>query len=213
MKDNIEKEIEALRRGADAGVQAYYSLTELHKILAADSALLEKIRAASWFWATVLHSLQTVYFLSLRKFFDPSGQSHRFEKLIKLCEGNIGLFSRNSLSQRRQNDFSTPAELKTYVKKAFVPPAGFFQDFKEDVYAELERQNFRNVYKAIADKVIAHNEVVNPKDIEKMFEETNSTEIGQILLLMEKLQLNFAHFGSTVINQTYLLLICRFLNL
>lgn len=191
MNGNIEKEIETLRREANAGVQAYYSQTELHKILAADKDLLEKIRAASWFWSTVFNSLQTVYFLSLRKFFDPSGQSHRFEKLITLCESNIGLFSIKALSKRRQKDFSSPAELNNYVRKAFVPSTGFFQDFKEDVYKELERLNFKTVYKTITDKVVAHNEVVSPKDIEKLFNETNSSEIEQILLLMERIATEF----------------------
>lgn len=191
MKDKIETEIEALRKEANAGVQAYYSLSESHKLLAADKSLFDKIKAAPWFWATVFSALQSVYFLSMRKFFDPSDQSHRFEKLIKICDGNIGLFSKKSLSQRRQNDFSSSAELRAYVNKAFIPSGSFFNDFKNHVYQELDQLNFRQVYKTIADKVIAHNEVVRPHEIELLFEGTNTSEIEQILLLMERIATEF----------------------
>jgi hypothetical protein len=158
--DIIEDEIKILRKEADAAVQAYYSLKTVHELISTDKELLRRMKDTSYFWATVLHALQSVYFLSFRKFYDPNNRSHRFEKLIKLCENHIGLFKKEALAERRKKNFSSREELKSYVRNAFIPKKGFFEDFKQRVYKELNQLNFRRVYQEIADKVIAHNEVV-----------------------------------------------------
>lgn len=191
MHEIIQEEIEILRKEADAAVQAYFSLKTVHELMATDRGLFEHMRATSYFWATVLHSLQCAYFMSLRKFFDPNNRSHRFEKLIKLCESHIGAFSREALAKRREKDFSIRTELKRYVKSAFVPPKGFFEAFKFQIYQELDQLNFRQVYKTISDKVFAHNEVVNPQKIEELFDESVTSEVEQILLLMERISTEF----------------------
>jgi len=187
MNGLIKEEIEILRKEADAAVQAYYSLKTAHELLSNDNRLFKGIQANSYFWATVFHGLQTVYFLSLRKFYDPNNRSHRFEKLIKLCESQIGLFSKESLAKRREKDFSSREALNSYVRKAFVPQKGFFDNFKLRVYKELENLNFKEVYQKITDKVIAHNEVAQRDEIESLFEETNPTQVEQIILLMERI--------------------------
>lgn len=191
MHEIIQKEIEALRNEADAAIQAYFSLKTVHELMATEEGLLERMRTAAYFWATVLHSLQCVYFLSIRKFFDPDNRSHRFDKLVKLCESHIDAFSREALAKRREKDFPSRAELKDYVKNAFVPPKGFFEAFKGQIYQELDRLNFRQVYRTITDKVIAHNEVVNPQMIEELFDKTEISEVEQILLLMERISTEF----------------------
>ncbi|MDI6775403.1 MAG: hypothetical protein QME60_08460 [Verrucomicrobiota bacterium] len=191
MQDVIRAEIDVLRKEADAGVQAYYASKTIHDMIRDDDALHSQLNTNGYFWATALYGLQCVFFLSLRKFFDLGGRSHRFDKLIALCEEHVTVFSRESLARRREKDFKTCDELKSCVAKAFVPERGYFQQFQAQVSAELDRLKYRDVYRAVGDKIIAHNEIVRHPKIDNLFADTDMKDAEAILLLMQRIATGF----------------------
>ena len=191
LQDVIRAEIDVLRKEADAGVQAYCASKTIHDMIRDDDALHGKMNANGYFWATALYGLQCVFFLSLRKFFDHDGSSHHFDKLIALCDEHVTVFSRESLARRREKDFKTRDELKSYVAKAFVPERGYFQQFYTQVSAELDRLKYREVYHTIVDKNIAHNEIVQHPKIDDLFADTDMKDAEAILLLMQCIATGF----------------------
>ena len=196
MQDVILAEINVLRNEANAAVQAYYSFKTVRELINSDEGLHRVLNYNGYFWASVLSSFQCVFFLSMRKFFDTDTRSHGFNKLIALCENHITVFSKDSLARRRKHDFENRDALQAYLLNAFVPEKGYFTEFKVRVEQELERTHFRKAFLTIADKVIAHNEVVDKPKVDDVFTNINTDDIEAILLLMQRIAVGLRSLWS-----------------
>jgi hypothetical protein len=184
-KDVFANELEVFRKEAEWGIQFFYSYLAVHIIASENKEVLQLLNTASLFWKTVLGSLQTSTFITLGRLFDQRSK-HSIDRLLKIAESNIAIFSKEALAGRKRRDSSTADEwLNDYLRDVYVPKADDFRRLRR--YVKKRRKVYENNCRDIRHKYFAHKEISSKKDVQALFKRTNVREMQKILIFLSQL--------------------------
>src|SRR3989304_1813297 len=121
------KELEIFRREAQEGAQFLYAYLAIKAILARDKRALHVVNKTPLFWKTILGALQTAYFIVLGRVFDQKS-NHNIDRLLKIAQSNIGIFSKAALAERKRERSSNANEwLGDYLRNVYEPTNASFR--------------------------------------------------------------------------------------
>ena len=129
-----------------------------------------------------LGALQTGSFIVLGRIFDQSSK-HNVDRLLKIGQTNLSIFSKAALGARRQRDDPDAiAWLGTYLKDVYVPTSKDFRHLRSLV--RKHRATYAAKYRDLRHKLFAHKEVSDPAAVSALFAKTNVRELQRILLFL-----------------------------
>jgi len=179
------RELEVFRTEAQSGAQFLYGYLTLNSILSENKKALKAVNKTPLFWNTTMGALQTAFFIVLGRIFDQRS-THNIDRLLKLAQENIGIFSKEVLADRKRQDSSNADEwLDDYLKTSYEPTSKEFRDLRRKV------KDYRNLYEAnyrdIRHKIYAHKEVSEAEEVQKLFSKTNIRELQKIFVFINAL--------------------------
>ena len=162
--------------------QSYYTWKLINNIASKDPKIYDALNKNSTTWNIILHSLQSTYFIALRRLFDRDKNTFSADSLLKTCIENISEFGKDKIAERKiSNSSEKPEWLDKYLE-------GVYQIEQKDIQilrGELSKQNkkYEDKFKSIVNKVFAHREI-------KYLEKSNSLFIGTTIGDIEEI-INF----------------------
>ena len=110
------RELEVFRTEAQSGAQFLYGYLAFNSILSGKKKALNAVNKTPLFWNTTMGALQTAFFIVLGRIFD-QGSTHNVDRLLKLAQDNIGIFSEKAFANRRRQDSANADEWLDNLKK------------------------------------------------------------------------------------------------
>ena len=150
--------------------QSFYTWKLVNNIASKDSKIFESLNENSTTWNIILYSLQSTYFIALRRIFDNDENAFSADGLLKSCIENISEFGKDKIAERKIGDSSDKPEwLDKYLE-------GVYQIEQKDIQilrGELSKQKktYEDKFRSIVNKVFAHREI-------KYLENSNSLFVG-----------------------------------
>jgi hypothetical protein len=174
---------------------------EVHKILAtylfwriiqnkttSENELLSALNRTPLSWILIRHSLQITLFITLGRIFDDNNNAFRVDDLLKCCIEEISAFSRENLRLRKIADQNgnEPEWLTDYIKNSYEPVEEDFNRLRSEV--AKRRNRFKDVYRPIRHKLIAHNDKAYLDKADELWAETNIGELEEIIWFLNDLK-------------------------
>lgn len=182
MRDDEEqlftKALNIFETEIQTGTQLFYFQQTFNYIVNKNQITLDVVNCTPLFWNTTINAIQTSLFILLDRIFSKNG-NYNIEKLLKLASLNIHIFSKSALMERKIRLSNNEHNWVEYIKDAYVPSIQDFQDMtqKSNEYRDLYNQN----YKSIRDKIYAHKVISTSKEVLKLFNQTNTEELKNII--------------------------------
>jgi hypothetical protein len=181
-EQQFENELEIFRTEMEAAVQFFYAYLTIHAVARDRPAIYRLLNRTPLFWNTNLGALQTGSFIVLGRIFDQSSK-HNVDRLLKIGQTNLSIFSKAALGARRQRDDPDAiAWLGTYLKDVYVPTSKDFRHLRSLV--RKHRATYAAKYRDLRHKLFAHKEVSDPAAVSALFAKTNVRELQRILLFL-----------------------------
>lgn len=177
-------------------IENFYANIKMKNYAAEDPAVLRGFNEAPTFWITAGYGLIATFFISLGRVFDEDGNAHSIHKLLRATGAHPEYFSRNALAERKRqlSGHGEPVWLADYMKDVWEPDAKDLRVFGRTLNPSVKK--YKEVYKPIRDKVIAHKELKDAASIDVLFGKTLIIEIEEILKAL--------HVWLAAVGQLYL---------
>jgi hypothetical protein len=181
-EQQFENELEIFRTEMQTAVQFFYAYLTIHAVARDRPAVHRLLSRAPLFWNTNLGALQTGSFIALGRIFDQTSR-HNVDRLLKIAQTNLGIFSKTALGARKQRaDPRVAAWLGAYLEDAYTPTPEDFRRLRSLV--RKHRATYEAKYRDLRHKLFAHKEVSNPADVSALFAKTNVRELQRVLLFL-----------------------------
>ncbi len=181
----FERELEVFRTEAETAIQFFYAYLTVHAVAKDHEPVRRLLNTAPLFWNTNLGALQTAAFIALGRVFDQDS-THNLDRLLRIAQDNLYIFSKASLGARRQGDSPTPPDwLAEYLRDAYVPTPDDFRHLRAHVHKH--RRVYEAKYRDIRHRLFAHKEVSAWAEINALFKETNIQELEEMLAFLGSL--------------------------
>ena len=167
------------REEVEIATESFYTYIEIHNQLSSNDSLYRILNRNPSFWNIILHALQNTFIITLGRIFDDLPSSHSIHKVINNCLAHLELFSKAALAKRKMKNGNKPDWLDKYLSNAFEPSVDDLRVFKKEL--SKHRKVFDPVYKDIRNKVVAHTEFKDSRQISDLFSGTQIGEIEKIL--------------------------------
>jgi hypothetical protein len=178
-------ELEVFRTEAESAIQFFYSWLAVHAVAGEHKEVYQLLNRAPLFWNTMLGALQTSTFIALGRVFDQQS-THNLDRLLKIAQSNMVIFSKVSLARRKRAGSSNADEwLGEYLIDVYVPTAVDFRRLRSHV--AKRRKIYEQNYRALRHHVFAHKVVSSKEDVQALFARTNIRELQQLLIFMRRL--------------------------
>lgn len=185
LADFFPDELEVFRTEAEAAIQFFYSYLAIHAIAGENKNIYKLINRAPLFWNTVLGALQTSTFIILGRIFD-NNSNHNVNRLLKIAQSNMTMFSKEGLAERKRKGSANADEwLEEYLQHVYVPTADDFRRLRRHI--AKRRAIYKNTYDELRDKIFAHKEISEEKEVQTLFDKTNIRELEQLLIFLKQL--------------------------
>lgn len=159
----------------------------MHDRPAQDKAVLNALNKTPTSWLTIRHSLHVTFFITLGRIFDKRKDAFSVIKLLKYCENNISLFSKEKLRERRMKDLKEkPDWLDDYINNAYEATQDDIQSLMKET--EKYRNLFNDVYQPIRHKLIAHKSQSHIGNSDELYEKTRIGDIDKILEFLNSIK-------------------------
>ena len=163
-EQRFENELEIFRTETQTAVQFFYAYLTIHAVARDHPAVHRLLNRAPLFWNTNLGALQTGSFIVLGRIFDQTSR-HNVDRLLKIGQTNLGIFSKAALGARKQHaDPGAAAWLGAYLKDAYAPTSKDFRHLRSLV--RKHRATYEAKYRHLRHKLFAHKEISNPADVQ-----------------------------------------------
>ena len=183
-EQKFENELEIFRTETQTAVQFFYAYLTIHAVARDRPAVHRLLNRAPLFWNTNLGALQTGSFIVLGRIFDQTSR-HNVDRLLKIGQTNLGIFSKAALGARKQRaDPGAAAWLGAYLKDAYAPMPKDFRHLRSLV--RKHRATYEAKYRDLRHKLFAHKEVSNPADVSALFAKTNVRELQRSLAVLAR---------------------------
>ena len=188
IKDREEaflQELEIFRTEAESAIQCLYAYLTLHATLADDKKALRIVNKTPLFWQTNVGALQTSFFIVLGRVFDQNS-NHNIDRLLKVAQDNIDIFSKEALKARKKKDSKNADEwIDDFMKDVYPPAHSDFRRLRKHV--AKYRKIYIDGYCDIRRKVFAHKELSKVSDVQQLFAKTNIREMERLLIFLNRL--------------------------
>lgn len=182
----FEAQLELFRTEGESAIQFFYAWDAAHAVAKKNKPVVRLLNQAPLFWNTTLGALQAATFIALGRVFDPDPKNHSLTRLLALAHGNLSIFSKEALADRKRKLSENADEwLTEYLKDVYVPSGDDFRRLKRHV--AQKRKIYEQNYKPIRHMVFAHRGVVTRAEVGKLFEKTNLSELRQLLVFLGRL--------------------------
>lgn len=182
----FKRELEIFRTEGDAAVQFFYAWQTIDAVAGNDRSVHRALNKAPLFWNTSLGALQTATLVTLGRVFDPDPNNHSITRLLSLAHGNLELFSKEALAERKR-ELSADADqwLPKYLQSVYVPNSGDFRRLKR--YIAIRRRTYEDNYRPLRHKFFAHRSASESIDVAALFAKTNIRELQQLLVFLRRM--------------------------
>lgn len=180
------RELEVFCTEAESGIQFFYSWLTVHAVAGDDKRIYQFLNQSRLFWNTVLGALQTASFIALGRVFDQDPSTHNVDRLLRIAQTNLNIFSKEALAERKRRASPNADEwLTEYLRKVYVPMADDFRRLRRHVAAW--RKVYERTYRPLRHKVFAHKQLFGPADIKALFAKTKIRELQRLLIFLSRL--------------------------
>lgn len=182
----FKRELENFRREGDAAVQFFYVWQAINAVSSTDDAVFRMLNKTPLFWNTMLGALQSATLITLGRIFDPNPDNHSITRLLNIAHGNLYIFSKESLAERKR-ELSSNADdwLTEYLRDAYTPCKEDFRKLKR--YVAIRRRIYERNYGPIRHMVFAHRSASNSANSSALFANTNIRELQKMLVFLRRL--------------------------
>lgn len=181
----FEQELEYFRREVQGGIQLFFADLTFHTVVHDKPSILKRLNETSLFWNSTLYAWQSGYFITLGRIFDRSSP-HNVNRLMEIAVQHPAIFSKEALAARKQRDSANADEwLPEYLKRVCVPSTSDLKRL-ENTLARYRRR-YEKSYKGLRDKVFAHRDLVETKEVQELFSNTTIREFKGIYIFLAKL--------------------------
>jgi AbiU2 len=154
--ESVDKQIEYLDQEVSRAVSCYYVLRTIHREMSRNPSVHDALNLTSWAWSHILFSLQCAFFIQFERVFDGSSR-HSVDKIVDASVNH----ARDSNPKRVRGLLRLRHRLGLYSKRA-------------EPYRKIRRQ------------VFAHPAFPDPRQIDKLFEKTELSDIETILRFLQR---------------------------
>jgi hypothetical protein len=182
-EQEFENELEVNRGEVDSAVQFFYAWNSVHAVATKSAAVLATLNSAPLFWNTALGALQSSAFIALGRVFDQDQDTHNVDRLPRLGQRNLQIFSIDALAARKRRLNASAEEwLPAYLQVAYVPTHDDFRRLRKHVATR------RRVYEAnirpMRHNVFAHRHLTHLTDPDSLFGALKISEMQQVLIFL-----------------------------
>ncbi|PVX26333.1 MAG: hypothetical protein CW716_06265 [Candidatus Bathyarchaeum sp.] len=179
------KELEVFRTESESAIQFFYSFLSIHAVAGDHKKVYRLLNTAPLFWNTTLGALQTSTFIALGRVFDQNSR-HNVDRLIKIAQSNMGIFSKESLAGRKRRDSENADEwIDAYLRDVYVPNAEDFRRLRRHI--AKRRKIYESNYRDIRHKIFAHKVISAKEEEHVLFGKTNIREMQKFLIFLRRL--------------------------
>ena len=180
--EQFEHHLEEFRKEVQGGTQFFYAMLAINGLASQNEFVREKLNDTSLFWNTNIGALQLAAFVTLGRVFDQKS-AYNIDKLVGLAQGNIGLFSKPALGERKQKESRNADEwLDNYLKDAYEPSSDDFRCLRK--YVRKYRRIYQDNYDPIRDRIYAHKELARDSDKHVLFANTRILELEKLFVFL-----------------------------
>ena len=184
-EDIFANELEVFRTEAESAIQFFYSYLSIHAVAGEHKEVHRLLNTAPLFWNTALGALQTSTFIALGRVFDQNSK-HNVDRLIKIAQSNMDIFSKESLAGRKRRGSDNADEwLDEYLRDVYVPNADDFRRLRRHI--AKRRKIYERDYRNIRHKIFAHKVVSEKGEMHALFGKTNIRELQKLLIFLRRL--------------------------
>lgn len=188
MKDRentFSHELEVFGTEAELVIQFFYTYLSIYASLAYNEKALRLVNKTPLFWQTIVRALRQSSFITLGRIFD-QGSKHNVDRLLNVARDNAVIFSKEALKDRKIKGCENANEwIGAFMKDVYVPTVSDFRRFKK--YVSMYRKVYNNAYRDIRRKRIAHLELSNPDEVQKLFAKINTSEMQDLSTFPKRL--------------------------
>jgi hypothetical protein len=170
----FEEELEAFRVDTETAAQFFYVFQIISYRSTKDKAIYNLLTQNLMFWNTIMGALRDAMFITLGRVFDTDNRTHNINRLLEIAEDNSHLFNKSSArwANRENKKFDI-----------YEPQPQDWQRLCEHVrkWKSVYRQN----YKPVRDRVVAHHDHINIKKKTSLFDNTLYTELEKLFAFLD----------------------------
>jgi hypothetical protein len=135
--------------------------------------------------------MQSAAIIAIGRVFD-QGSHHNLDKLLRLAQSNLSMFSKEALARRKQGDAPQPPSwLEQYLADAYVPVPPDFRKLRGHV--KKHRSIYDANYRDLRHKVYAHKEAADGGETKRLVAKTTIREIERLLLFLLRIYNSLWH--------------------
>lgn len=183
--ERFNNELEIFRRETETCLQLIYCYLTIKVALSRDTLIPISLDRAPIFWRTILYALQSSYFIGLGRIFDQDSP-HNLDRLIKMAQDNLSIFSKNSLATRKNKQASNSVSwIDEYLKNVYVPTIKDFRRLRKLIkkYRSLYEVNYRD----IRGKIFAHNNLASESEKNQLFQKIKVSDMQKLIIFLYKI--------------------------
>jgi hypothetical protein len=183
--DQFGHELEIFRRESEGATQFFYAYLAIHATAAEHESVQTLLNQAPLFWNTALAALQTGSLIALGRVFD-QGSAHNLDRLVRIAQQNLEIFSPAALGGRRQGrSAEEPAWLQEFLRGAYEPTPRDFRRIRAHI--NKRRRIYESRYAGLRNKVFAHKELSDDGQSAALFAQTNIRELQRLFAFLGSL--------------------------
>lgn len=182
----FESELEIFRQEAESAVQFFYAWRTVNEVAAKNKAVVITLNKAPLFWNTTLAALQTATFIALGRVFDQEQDTHNIDRVLRIAQQNLEIFSLNALAERKRRASPNAHEwLDEYLQNAYLPTADDFRRLRKHV--AKRRKIYTECFRPLRHKVFAHKQMFNQDEAHVLFANAKIKDLQQLLVFLRRL--------------------------
>ncbi|MFA5803579.1 MAG: hypothetical protein WC879_02950 [Melioribacteraceae bacterium] len=160
--------------------QSYYTWKLINNTVSKDSKIYNSLNENSTTWNIILHSLQSTYFIALRRIFDNDKNTFSAERLLNSCIENISEFGKDKIAERKIDaNAEKPEWLDKYLESVYQIERKDIQKLLDELLKQKEK--YIKIFKPIINKVFAHSEIKYLENSKSLFVDAKIEDIEEIL--------------------------------
>jgi signal transduction histidine kinase len=182
----FSEELEVFRHEAESAVQFFYAWLSIHQVAQRTEQVEDLLNRAPLLWNTVLGALQSSVFIALGRVFDQEQDTHNVDRLLRMAQQNLHMFSLEALAERKRNLAPTADEwLGEYLARAYVASPDDFRRLRKHVAAR--RRVYEANFRPVRHQIFAHKQLSEQVDASALFAKVSLPEIQQVLVFLRRL--------------------------